>query len=63
MIHCEREPSSTTVTERRTEIAEILASGYLRLQMATALATRYRCARTGCLAGDEQTSEDEGECF
>ena len=33
MILRERNPASMTATERRTEIAEILAMGYLRLQV------------------------------
>ncbi len=38
MITRERTPDSMTAAERRAEVAEILATGYLRLQVSRASA-------------------------
>ncbi len=48
MIHCDREPASMTEAERCREIADILANGFLRLQIS-------RISTQNSLAGHGQS--------
>ena len=60
----ERAPSSLTAAERRAEVAEILAIGYVRLQMSRLSAqngladTGQPTASCGSKATSPQSSED-----